>query len=91
METKSRYQVIAELEEQKRNFIVQRDNLDGNLLRKKKELKDLKRDIEDKEDEIKEFEKAMENSKKTFNTLIQGIDESLKRFSAMQEKQAAKS
>jgi hypothetical protein len=51
MQTKSRYEVVADLEEQKRNLIRERDSLDKVLLSKKKELKELKREIEDKEEE----------------------------------------
>jgi chromosome segregation ATPase len=81
MQTKSRYEVVAELEEKKRNLIRERDSLDKVLLSMKKELKELKREIEDKEEEITEFESSMEDSKKTIQTLIESVDESLNRFS----------
>jgi len=86
METKSRYEVVAELEGNKRNLIREGDGFDKALLEKKKELKELKREIEDKEEEIKEFEGSMEDSKKTIKTLIESIDESLKRFSEIGNK-----
>ena len=88
MQTKSRYEVVAELEEQKRNLIRERDSLDKVLLSKKKELKELKREIEDKEEEITEFESSMEDSKKTIQTLIESVNESLNRFSEIGEKKS---
>lgn len=88
MQTKSRYEVVADLEEQKRNLIRERDSLDKVLLSKKKELKELKREIEDKEEEITEFESSMEDSKKTIQTLIEPVDESLNRFSEIREKKS---
>ena len=86
METKSRYEVIADLETQKREYIRERDNLDKVLLKKKKELKELQRDIEDKEEEIKEFEDSIEDSKTTINSLIETVDEGLKRFAIAENK-----
>jgi len=84
METKSRYEVIADLESQKRNLIREKDGLDKVLLSKKKELKEMKRNFEDKEEEIKEFESSMENQKKTIMTLIESVNDSLKRFTEAQ-------
>lgn len=86
METKSRYEVISELESQKRNLIREREGFDKVLLMKKKDLKDLQRDVEDKEEEIKDFEDSMEDSKKTITELINSVDDSLKRFANLQEK-----
>lgn len=86
METKSRYEVVAELEEKKRNLIREGDGFNKVLLAKKKQLRELKREVEDEEQEIKEFEDSMEDSKKTIKTLIESIDDSLKRFSEIGNK-----
>lgn len=86
MKTKSRYEVIAELEENKRNLIRQRDGLNDLLKAQKKEIKELKRELEDKEEEVGEFEKSIDEKKQTFQTLIDSIDESLKRFSDLDQK-----
>ncbi len=80
METKSRYEVISELERDKRNLIIQRDGLNKKLQEKEKELKEIQRDVEDKKEEIKEFKENMEDQKKTYEELIESIDLSLKRF-----------
>lgn len=88
METKSRYEVIAELEEKKRNLIINRDNLPGELKEKEKELKMLKREVEDKEEENKEFEEAIESQKATINELIKSTDDSLNRFAELAKKKS---
>lgn len=86
MNTKSRYEVISELEETKRGLIREKENLGEKLLEKKKQLKELKRDVEDKEEEIKEFESSMKESKETIDTLVKSVDESLNRFASLNEK-----
>ena len=88
METKSRYEVISELEEQKRNLIREREGFDNLLVLKKKELKELNRELDDKNEEIKDFEDSMENSKKTITELIASVDDSLKRFSNLVNKKS---
>ena len=85
MESKSRYEVIADLEAQKRQLIEQREGQNKILNEKKKELKELNRQVEDKEEEIKEFEESMESNKETLNTLITSVDDSLQRFGKIVE------
>lgn len=80
METKSRYEVIAEMEEKKRDFIVQRDGADLLTWAKKKEIKNLKRQLEDKEEELVEFIKQIDARKATLDILIEGMDDTLSRF-----------
>ncbi len=88
METKSRYEVIAELEEKKRTLIINRDNLPGELKEKERELKILKREVEDKEEENKEFEEAIKTQKDTINELIKSTDDSLNRFVELGKKKS---
>ena len=90
METKSRYEVIAELEEKKRELILEGDNIDSKLKFKERELKELKRRIEDKEEEIKEFKDKMKQMKDTNKELIKSIDDSLKRFENMKQREETK-
>ena len=96
METKSRYEVICELESKKRELIKERDSLGQNLLQKQKGLKDFERQksdtmlicdrkIEDLKDEIKNFESTMAERKETIIELIKSVDDSLERF-RMKEK-----
>lgn len=86
METKSRYEVIAELEQKKRDCLIGKDSLDNRLKGKERELKELKRNIEDKEEEIKDFKDSMEQERETFDALIKSVDQSLERFAKLNEK-----
>jgi len=86
METKSRYEVIAELESKKRELIIQRDSINDNVNAMKKEIKLMKRELEDKEEELKEFEESIDEKKTTLNELIKSVDVSLERLTATQKK-----
>jgi len=86
LETKSRYEVIADLERQKRQFIMERDSLDDVLKSKQKDLKELSRNIEDLKEDISNFEKSMANKKETIKELITSVDQSLQRLSQQKEK-----
>lgn len=97
MDIKSRYEVISELEQQKRELILERDTLQDLLLQKERELKDIERR---KEDSVREFDrkiadmkeatahfkKTMDERKETIKELIKSVDDSLGRFSKLQEK-----
>lgn len=86
MEVKSRYEVVSDLESKKRELIIEKDGLNKTLKGKKRQLKELERDIEDKKEEIAEFEESMESQKATVEELIVSIDESLERFSKIGSK-----
>jgi len=86
METKSRYEVIAELEDKKRSLIKERDSFADKVKESKRELRDAKREVEDSEEALKEFEESIDERKVTIKELIQSIDESLNRFSKISEK-----
>ena len=83
MEIKSRYGAMTELEEKKRKYIQERDGLDDELKEHQKELKYLKRQIEDKEEEIENFKTSQKEKVITYNELIKSIDASLERFSVL--------
>jgi len=87
MQTKSRYEVIFELEKKKRDLMEQKDSFGQVLNLKKRELKEMLREVEDKEEEIKEYEENMANQKITIEELIKSVDESLERFSKLKDKQ----
>ena len=80
METKSRYEVIAELEERKRNLIMERESFADKIREKKKEIRNMERELEDEKEELKEFEESVAQRKETIKELIESTDESLKRF-----------
>ena len=96
METKSRYEVIADLEKQKRELIKERDSLNDQLENRKKDVKNLERQksdtnilldrkIEDAKEELSLFEKTMEERKDTIKELIVSVDLSLERFNKLQK------
>lgn|SRR3990167_8729674 len=97
METKSRYEVIAELESKKRDLIRERDSLEEQMKAKEKELRDFQRArddqlvaherrIEDTKEGLELFKKNMAEKKETIKELIQSIDTSLERFGKIQNK-----
>jgi len=95
MEIKSRYEVIADLEKQKRDLIEERDNLDTTLKVKEREVKKAEqtkedqivawdRKIEDLKEDKENFKEKIEDRRVTINELIKSVDESLKRFENIQ-------
>ena len=97
METKSRYEVISDLEKQKRELIKERDSLNIALQDKEKELKVTERaksdqmmgwdrKIEDVKEDLENFKSTMEERKETIKELIKSVDESLNRFSQLNKK-----
>lgn len=86
METKSRYEVIADLEEKKRELMISKDGLGDKKRVMERALKELNRQVEDQEEEIKNFETSMKEQEETYDALITSTDESLKRFSELNAK-----
>jgi len=82
METKSRYEVMAGLEAKKRDLISERDNLEQRHLAMKREIKELRRRLEDSEEDAKEFEANIPKRTETLNELIKSIDDSLSKLIA---------
>lgn len=93
---KSRYEVISDMERQKRDLIKERDGMSDVLLSKEKNLKRLVRDkadqdlefdrqIEDAKDDIANFKKTVEERKETITELIKSVEESLNRFNKIQK------
>ena len=94
METKSRYEVISDLDRQKRDLIRERDGMNDTLRVMEKQVKDVERQrddtvvvldrkISDKQKEIEDFKSEMEDKKTTIQTLIDSVDASLERFKTM--------
>ena len=80
METKSRYEVIAELETKKRDLIRERESFPEEIRKREINLRNNKRVIEDNELELKDFKESVESRKKMIQELIESIDASLGRF-----------
>ena len=97
METKSRYEVIAELEGKKRDLIKERDNLVEESKAKDKSLVNLERQkvdtivildrqIEDAKEEADRFKTTMTERKVTVEELIGSVNDSLDRFGKLGER-----
>ena len=80
METKSRYEVISDLEEKKRDLIISRDSFEDTIKLREREIKNLKRDLEDKEEDLEQFKKTATTKKETIKEMIASIDIALERF-----------
>ena len=85
METKSRYEVISELEKEKRNLIINKQALGDKLKGMQRALKIQEREVEDQKEEISFFEGKMKEQEETYEELIKSVDESLERFSKLGE------
>lgn len=83
IESKSRYEVIASLEQQKRDLMRQRDSFPEQIRVREIEIKQLKRQLEDKEEALVDFKANVADNKKTVEGLIASVDDSLKRFEKM--------
>ena len=67
METKSRYEVISDLEKQKRELINKRDELEFEVKTKERSVLTLKRSKEDTAKLQREFETKQENKQEDLN------------------------
>ena len=96
METKSRYEVIAELETKKRELIREQNSFADQLKNKERAVKDLERTrddntmvlnrkIEDANEGLNHFKDTMTERKETIKELVKSIDESLARFGKLAE------
>ena len=83
METKSRYEVIADLEANKRKLIRERDELPLEVQRRQLEIKLQKRTLEDLEEDLKNFKDGLDVKKETINELIKTVEQSLERLSTL--------
>lgn len=83
METKSRYQVIAELQQKKMGLIKEKENFEEGVRTREKEIKDMNRKVEDSEEELEQYKESLKQKKEINEELIKSIDESLKRFESM--------
>ena len=82
-ETKSRYEVIAELEDKKRRMIQERESFPDKIKQENRRIRDAERELADSKEELIEFEKTVEDRKKTIAELIKSIDDSLARFAEL--------
>ena len=93
METKSRYEVISELEKKKRELIEEKNNfenaifnkqkmIDGKLEGKEDTIRDMDRDIKRAKEDLEFYKKNVESRKVAISEMITSIDDSLKKFTS---------
>ena len=96
METKSRYEVMSDLEQKKRDLIRERESLNDLLLEKEKKLKMLERQkadnimiidrqMEDVTLDINNFKAMVVEKKQTITELLKSVEDSLSRFGKLLE------
>ena len=90
METKSRYEVISDLEEKKRALIKEKDSFKDAIRKREVAIKNGKRQLEDMEEELVNFKESIEEKKATITELIASVDNSLERLSSLSKSQSQK-
>jgi len=90
METKSRYDAIAGLEEKKRHLIRERDGFKDTIKMKERAIKELKRELEDKEEELEDYKTSVKDKEATIRELIESIDDGLRRLGELSKSQSQK-
>lgn len=83
---KSRYEVISDLEEKKRNLIMERDSFSDKLEVKEQALIESQRELEDQVRALRKYKESIEQRKATIQELIVSIDDSLKRLGNLDNK-----
>lgn len=98
METKSRYEVISDLEQQKRNLIKERDSFVDQIEAKEKQIRlierqrddntvILNRQVMDAKEDLEKFKKTILDQKATIAELIASVDQSLERLGSLSNSQ----
>lgn len=85
METKSRYEVINELEQQKREFLERKQQLKQQLRDKRVHIRNIERGLEDLREEIKEFEQDIPDREIAIDAMIESVNQGLERMSAISQ------
>ena len=78
METKSRYEIMSELEEKKHDLMNQLNSIDLREARMKNEIESMKKDLE-------EFQDTKELRVEGLKEQVESIDNSLKRFNSQKK------
>jgi len=80
METKSRYEVIADLQKQKMDLIRERDSFPEQIKEKEIEIRDSERTLDDEKEDLVSFKDTISGRIETLNLLIASVDAALKSF-----------
>lgn len=80
METKSRYQVILDLEEQRRDLLNEERDIDKRIMQKERNLKKAKDDLQEMEDDLNMMKANADGDKKAVRENIKSIEGTLARL-----------
>jgi predicted nucleic acid-binding Zn-ribbon protein len=86
MEVKSRFEVIANLENEKRKLIFEKNNLNTEVEKQERTIKIFERELEDKKEDLKNFKDKLEEKKSTIEEMIKSIDTNLATLSNLSTK-----
>lgn len=81
METKSRYEVLKELQDKKMQLVTEKAALKDQVAAKEKEIKMFKRAMEDKSEDLEVFKKSLPDKETTYNILIEQAEAAIKNLS----------
>jgi uncharacterized protein HemX len=90
METKSRYEILKELNDKKQNYIIEKSRIDDVIKAKERKLKQMSRDLEDLKEEIAEMKSKVKEQEKTYDILIAEVEKSIEGLTHMKESQSQK-
>lgn len=80
LDTKSRFEVMAELENKKRQLIEQKAGLSQEVKQREKNIRELERRIADDKLELEEFKESLEERRTMLDTLIKSAEDSLNKI-----------
>lgn len=83
METKSRYEIMNEMNERKQGLIIKKANLKEELRHRQKEVKAKERALEDLKDDVKAFEESMKEQEQAYDLLIKEVDNSMEKLAQL--------
>ena len=85
METKSRYEVMTDLQATKQTLMRQKLDLDQEVLNKERDIKNHKRALEDKEEDLMLFKAKLGDKKVMLDSLIKSTEESIAQLQQMSQ------
>lgn len=84
METKSRYEILKELNEREQSYIVGKSQLKDKLAEMERTIKTMKRNLEDFEEDTTRFKTDLQEKERTYDTLIAEVGNSIEGLSKLQ-------
>ena len=85
METTSRYEALLSLQKQKTDLVREINSFPEQVIAKKREIRDLKRQLEDREEALVEFESRTDSIKAEKQALITAVEEGIKQFTSLSQ------